>query len=79
MNAWEVLCIVSSSVVVGRLSGPHVALSRFFKTLHPKLVSVIVSYMDQTMARVLTSFVPVSVLAMIPILIDSYSTISLLF
>jgi hypothetical protein len=79
MKAWELLCIVSLSVVVGRFSGPRIALNRSFKTLHPKLVSGIVSYMDQTMAPVLTVLMPVSVLATVPILIDSYSTNSFLF
>jgi hypothetical protein len=79
MKLWEMVCIVSSLVVVGLFSGPRIALSRSFKTFHPKLFLGIISHMNQTMAPVLTVFMPVSVLAMIPILADSHGSNSLAF
>jgi uncharacterized membrane protein len=71
MNTWELLCVVSSSLVVGLFSGPWVALRRSFKSFHPKLVLEIVSRMGQSMSPSMTILTPITVLSMIILLIES--------
>ena len=79
MKTWELLCIISSSLVAGLFSGPWIALSRSFKSFHPKLFLGIVSRMSQSIAPVMTILMPISVLSMIPILIGSYGSNSMAF
>jgi hypothetical protein len=72
MKTWELLCIVSSSLMVGLFSGPWNALNPSFKSFHPKLFVGIVSHMNQAIAPAMTVLMPISVLSMIPILIGSH-------
>jgi hypothetical protein len=79
MRIWEVLGILSSSLVAGLFSGPWIALSRSFRTLHPKLFLGIVSHMDQNLAPAMTVLMPASMFSMIAIAIGSYGSSSIAF
>jgi hypothetical protein len=72
MKTWELLSIVSSSLVVVLFSGPWIALRRSFKTLHPKLFLGIVNHMSERMTPAMTVLAPISVLSMIAMAMDSY-------
>lgn len=73
------LCILSLSLWLGLFSGPWVALSRSFKTLHPKLFVGVVEHMSRSITPALTVLMPMAVLSMIPLLIESHGANSAAF
>lgn len=79
MKTWELLCIISSSLVAILFLGPWIVLSRSFKSFQPKLFLGIVSHMSQSMAPAMTVLMPISMFSMIAVLIGSYASNSLVF
>jgi len=79
MKTWELLCIISSSLVAILFSGPWIVLSRSFKSFQPKLFLGIVSHMSQSIAPAMTVLMPISMFSMIAVLIGSYASNSLVF
>jgi hypothetical protein len=79
MKTWELLCIVSSSLVLALFHSPWVALSRSFKSTSPEMFLGIVSRMSQNMAPALIVLMPISLLSMIPILLYSHASNTVAF
>jgi hypothetical protein len=79
MKTWELVCIISSSLVAALFGGPWVAFSPSFKSFHPKLFLGIVTHLSQNLAPAITVLMPLSVLSMIPLLIDSHGSNVLTF
>jgi len=79
MDTWEVLCILSSFLWVGLFSGPWIALSDSFKTFHPKLFVGIVEHLSRSITPALTVVMPMAILSMIPLLIETSGTNSVAF
>jgi hypothetical protein len=71
IKSWEIFCIVSTTLVIG-LSGPWLVLSKTFRSFHPKLFMGIIQYRSQSMAPAMTILMPISVLSVVPLLIDSH-------
>lgn len=72
MKTWELLSIVLSALTLGMFHGPWVALSRSMKTFQPDVFLAIVDRMNRNMAPVMTVLMPVTLLAIIPVLLMSF-------
>ena len=73
------LSILSSSLLVGLFSGTWIALSDSFKTFHPKLFVGIVEHMSRSITPALTVVMPMAILSMIPLLIETNGKNSVAF
>lgn len=71
IKTWEILCIISTTLVIG-FSGPWAVMGRSFRSFHPKLFLGIIQYRSETMAPAMTILMPISVLSIVPLLIDSH-------
>ena len=71
LKIWQLISIVFSALVAGMFCGPWVALTRSITAFEPRQFLVIVRHLNRNMAQVMTIFMPLSLLSILPVLIIS--------